>query len=415
MALDVEVIERIEEAAWTVARRSFPADVIRPSVLARTALELSRLYTGPRRDAPPAVASSHLPARLLFFTISELPKWVFSLAQLGRHGSLTAGPAALEVLDLGAGCGAATLGLLAFCAGRRDVHLRVHALDRDPAGMELLGEVLDELEREPGWPRVELATRSQHDAGRPLPEALCAPRYQLVLVGNLLNELPPERASALVRQALTLLAPEGSVVIVEPALREPSRALQRLRDDLLAEDRCRVLFPCVRSGPCPALIDPGDWCHQSRFWTPPPLLRQLSTQSGLRRRELRFSSLCLAAPAKAQAVERAPVTGPGTFRVVSEVLLSKGKRELFLCGAPGRLRAVLLNRHRSPDNEAFRELRRGQLCSIEEATDRGAELRLASESRVVCLDGGIWDEGIGDDGAVEDSPRTGGSLPGADR
>jgi hypothetical protein len=68
--------------------------------------------------------------------------------------------------------------------------------------------------------------------------------------------------------------------------------------------------------------------------------------------------------------------------VVSEPLVTKGKREQFLCGEAGRLRAVLLGRHRSALNQAFRGLRRGQLCWIQGGAVRGSELRLVAETRV---------------------------------
>ena len=34
-----------------------------------------------------------------------------------------------------------------------------------------------------------------------------------------------------------------------------------------------------------------DWCHERRPWQPPPMLRQLASATGLRRRDLRFSYL----------------------------------------------------------------------------------------------------------------------------
>ena len=112
-------------------------------------------------------------------------------------------------------------------------------------------------------------------------------------------------------------------------------------------------------------------------------MRELSAQSGLRRRELRFSYLILTT---AGVEQPRPTPRPGAWRVVSEQLVSKGKRELFLCGEAGRRRAVLLNRHRSTANEAFRDLRRGQFCWIEAAEERGPELRLSAESHVDALD-----------------------------
>lgn len=379
-------LEQLEAAAWRVGRRRFPAGALRPGALAGAAAELSRLYA--RRSAPPAGDAALLPARLLFFTVSELPKWVAALAELGAPVAPASG--SLDVLDLGAGCGAATLGLLLARLGRSDAPLRVQAVDRDAAGLELLAETCAELATEEGWPPSELRL-VQQDLGRGLPAGCAEQSFQLVLLGNLLGELTADAGAALVRQALARLAPGGHLLVLEPALRETSRALHRLRDLLLEEGRGSVLAPCTRQGPCPALLDPDDWCHESRPFRAPPRLEQLSRLSGLRRRELRFSFLALAAGSGAR-----PGPGPGAWRVVSEPLVSKGKREQFLCGEAGRVRAVLLGRHRSAANAAFRELQRGQLCWIQGASVKRSELRLDAESRVEMSWGGEgWRERAG--------------------
>ena len=55
----------------------------------------------------------------------------------------------------------------------------------------------------------------------------------------------------------------GRVILVEPALRETSRELLAVRDQLLALSELRVVAPCFWTGACPALARERDWCHDA--------------------------------------------------------------------------------------------------------------------------------------------------------
>jgi SAM-dependent methyltransferase len=157
-----------------------------------------------------------------------------------------------RALDLGAGTGAAGAALRErFGAG-----LEVVSVDRVAA------------------PGVLAA-----DLERGVPAGLG--RFDLIVTAHLLGELfladkDERRLDALARRVLAwtreLLAAGGLVVIVEPALRETSRALLGVRDRLLAAGLA-VVAPCFWTGPCPALERERDWCHDaasSRDRGPPP-------------------------------------------------------------------------------------------------------------------------------------------------
>src|SRR5439155_17805257 len=107
---------------------------------------------------------------------------------------------------------------------------------------------------------VAIATRAD-DAVR-----VAIPPADLVVMGTLLNELPAEARLSLVQRALAAVSPDGAVIVIEPALRETSRALHELRDAVLAGGHGFVFAPCTRTcAPCPALADPDDWCHEDRL------------------------------------------------------------------------------------------------------------------------------------------------------
>ncbi|MBI1824620.1 MAG: hypothetical protein HYR80_10975 [Nitrospirae bacterium] len=55
--------------------------------------------------------------------------------------------------------------------------------------------------------------------------------------------------------------------------------------------------------------------------------------------------------------------------MVSEIMTTKGKKEAFLCNESGRLRFYLLNREVRTSNQIFRDLKRGDLISIDRPDD----------------------------------------------
>ncbi len=111
-------------------------------------------------------------------------------------------------------------------------------------------------------------------------------------MGTLLNELPEPARLPLVERALAAIGDDGAVIILEPALRETSRALHELRDAVLARGAAHVFAPCTRVGtPCPALADPNDWCHEDRLVKLPPATAELARVTNLRDGDLKFSYL----------------------------------------------------------------------------------------------------------------------------
>lgn len=195
-------------------------------------------------------------------------------------------------------------------------------------------------------------------------------RFDLIVAAHLLNELfvgraPADRIGLRARRVLewarALLAPGGRIVLLEPALRETSRDLLGVRDQVLAAG-LHVHAPCFFQGPCPARTSERDWCHDA---APIP---------GARAR-VDFSYLVLATDA--------PAAGVSAFdRVVSDPIPDKGRLRLFVCGAGGRQELVRLNRHRAPANAALDGVARGAALSIQNAERDAATVRVISETTI---------------------------------
>jgi len=254
------------------------------------------------------------------------------------YGADAAPPA--RALDLGAGTGAVAGALRAHFGAALDVV----AVDRVPGP----GIVVADLARE--LPSVE-------------------GRFDLIVAAHLLGELylgeaAAERIHALARRVLVwcrgFLDDGGLVVLLEPALRETSRALIAVRDRLIVSG-LSVVAPCFWTGPCPALSRERDWCHDAAKVASAP--------------RVDFSYLALRAEAVA-----AP--GPAVVRVVSDRLVEKGRLKLFACGASGRHAFARLDRHASDANAAFGELARGDVATITGALFASDGLRVTEDTLV---------------------------------
>jgi 2-polyprenyl-3-methyl-5-hydroxy-6-metoxy-1,4-benzoquinol methylase len=316
-----------EERIWEAARAELPASALETRVLAEAIHERTRRYTSDRErlHERPRDPARDLAARAVFFTVADAAKIAFPLRELG--GLV---PARVRLLDVGAGCGAMSVGLAA--AG---VELdEVTAVDRDAAALAILRRVLPSA-------RTIVADVASAAPGGP---------YDLIAAGTVLNELGEADRLPLVRRLLGSLSADGSLILIEPALRETARPLHRLRDALIAEG-VTVYAPCTRRiAPCPALAADDDWCHEDRPWTPPPRLAQLVRATGLRAHGLKFAYLTL---------RRRPDHLAGRLRVVSGALDSKGVVERIVCGDDGRAHLRVLKR--DPESRALARTKRGDV------------------------------------------------------
>ena len=177
--------------------------------------------------------------------------------------------------------------------------------------------------------------------------------------------------TAFVDESLALLAPHGTMMIVEPALRETSRALHQVRDRLLQEKRCTIYSPCLHEQSCPALAKLDDWCHEERAWNPPAMIQQIDEVVGFIKDALKFSYVLLRKDGKTIVNRR-----PDVYRVVSELRKLKGEKRAWLCNERGRQEVGRQDRLVSLHNEAFDQWHRGAIVQIEKIVhkERGGKV-----------------------------------------
>jgi ribosomal protein RSM22 (predicted rRNA methylase) len=336
---------------------------------AALAAEVRRVSEAYRRQSG-APADLHgdraaLCARLRFFFPRDLPKIQAPLAELAAAGAFPAART-LRVLDVGAGLGATGLGAALFALEQLGCErVQIDAFDRDSAALALAARLGKRAASELGL-ALELTTHAT-----PLGPALlerARPPYHLIVLGFVLNELGDEQPDAIAHhhawlsRLCQLLAPDGALVVLEPALRAQSRVLQQVRGLFAAADGPPHVFaPCLHRGACPLLERERDWCHQQLPLALPPPLAALARAAGLRAEELSFSYLTLhRAPRSLAEID----VRTGLLRAVSAPLRSKGKLELAVCGPDATRTLRRLDRHANERNRALGGAHRGVLLRL---------------------------------------------------
>ncbi len=381
------------ENAWqaildaVLRRRGAPvtADV---DALAPRLIELSRAYNaGLAGDGARAVIP--LDARIAFSFARDVPKGAGAIRELVLSGALSL-PAdrPLRIVDLGAGLGAMTWGIARALMTTAGASPPIDALlvDEDADALGAAEAIAREAAAHPGPHVPALTVRARKErilAGMSLPEA------DVVVLGQVLSELdvamdPKERVAkhaTLVSDLLgRVVAPDGALVIVEPALKGRTRHLHAVRDALV--DRGTTVFaPCLHAKHCPVLAAEGDWCHEDLPVDLPPWAVPLARAAGLRWQGLTFSYLVLRRDERrlVAELEHRDEASRVHLRVISELLRSKGKAEVFACTAAGaRLRMRRLDRDARDEGpgamatQAWSHLGRGDVVTVHGGTDAAA-------------------------------------------
>ncbi len=352
-------------------------------VLAEDVIRLSRLLTREREELPAAYLRDQRlrQAYLAYFLPSNLSKIHKPLHELSLHPRNLLLKERLRILDIGSGPGTATLGLLDFFS-RRDKGPRLEFLAIDQVAQNLRdAEELFKTFPQRKYLDASLKTVQSTIANMQL---LLVDRFDIIILSNVLNEIfahderkYEKRTDLLCGILKQNLADGGSFIIIEPALRETSRDLLEVRDGLVGRG-FHIYSPCAREGMCPALANPRDWCHEDVSWEPTPLVREIDRLTGLRKDSLKFSYLIL----RNDGAALRDNSGEKIFRVVSEPLVSKGKREFYVCGVDGRKLITRLNRDATPVNEEYTILGRGSVVTFERLVDEGKRYRVTKDTKL---------------------------------
>lgn len=360
--------------------------------LAQAVVNLSRLFTTARPSLPLRYLDdpAHASAYLSYFLPVNLSKIQVLLDELPEGSGMEASGRPMAVLDLGCGPGTGALALLDWLWHRSPEQaksLSILAADASHASLQDAKRLWEAYCQEVGISGPDLRCiegNLEHplkgDLGK---QIVRGGHYGLIIMANCLNELfpasvdPPAERAAVVSQLLPFLAPHGTIMIVEPALRQTARALHQMRNHLLKQGLCTVYSPCLHEGACPALDHPDDWCHEERAWQTPPAIAALDRDVGFIKDALKFSYLLLRTDGRT-IVRRSPQT----FRVVSELRELKGEKRAWLCNETGRPEVGRLDRKASPQNAAVDSWHRGAIVQIERIVRKEREGKVSPVGRI---------------------------------
>ncbi|MGQ0555188.1 MAG: small ribosomal subunit Rsm22 family protein [Nitrospiraceae bacterium] len=351
--------------------------------LSSAVLELSRLFTKKRS----ALSGSYLdsPAFAAAYLNYFLPVNLSKIQVLLDEMPVQQADEIFSVLDIGSGPGTGALAVLDWWHGRGSVSgLSVVAVDRSMAALQQAERLWSKYCRTANLTGTSLQT-CKADVARTGWVKEVEPRapFNLIILANCLNEIhadaidPIAMRSRLVTELVALLAPQGTIMIVEPALRETSRSLHLVRNRLLQEKRCMIYSPCLHENNCPALINPYDWCHEERAWEPPASIQEIDGEVGFIKDALKFSYLLLRKDGKTIIDRR-----PDVYRVVSELRHLKGEKRAWLCNETGRPEIGRQDRLASPQNAAFDDWHRGAIVQLEKIVHKERRGKVSALGRI---------------------------------
>jgi ribosomal protein RSM22 (predicted rRNA methylase) len=375
-----------------VLAKMSPEPDLHGDALAQAVVNLSRLFTTARATLPLRYLDdpAHASAYLSYFLPVNLSKVQVLLDELPEDSGMGASDHPTAVLDLGCGPGTGALALLDWLWYRspeRTESVSVLAADASHASLRDAERLWEAYCKEVGISSKRLRC-VEGNLEHPLKgdlgmQIVRGGPYDLIIMANCLNELfsasidPPAERAVLVAQLLPFLAPHGTIMIVEPALRQTTRALHQMRNHLLKQGLCTVYSPCLHEGACPALDHPADWCHEERPWQTPPAIAAIDRNVGFIKDALKFSYLLLRTDGRTIVTR-----SPQTFRVVSELRELKGEKRAWLCNETGRPEVGRLDRKASSQNAAVDGWHRGAIVQIERIIRKERDGKVSPVGRI---------------------------------
>lgn len=337
----------IIEQFWLQKARkalNLPADASEETLLEKIrthVAELSDLFTVARPEKFRDYMSDTklLSAYGLFFFPQSYARASFAARRLlefyGRNPQSSDGT--LNILDLGSGsspCG------LAFASALRSLfpqtEIELTAVDRSRAALDAIPS--------PACPQIKIRTECA-DLKRFAAPANC---FDFIILGWSLNEIIPantpdatEKAIVFIKKLSDSLKSTGTLVILEPALKETTERLQRL-SDYFALTPATSLFriaPELGNHVDPLLAEGGiAWNHEVRRWSAPASLEFINRKLFREIQVLKFSWCALGKTPPRLAVETEKM--PSLLRLISPMEMTKTALRFSAVSATGEKKNI---------------------------------------------------------------------------
>jgi ribosomal protein RSM22 (predicted rRNA methylase) len=290
----------------------------------------------------------------------------------------------LSILDVGSGPGSASLSALQLLTALNpELKLEATAVDQSPHALDALRRSHADLRSL--WPGSTVSTHAKNLRHRDTFFYNGKQRFDLVFLSFSLNEFfagrPTEEVAELLKAASgKLLKKKGLLIIMEPALRETSRNLRTISDQLLEEGGLYSWGPYLHQGSCPFQEDGKFWCHEVRSWQPPRSMEYVNRRMQRKIHELKYSFITLSS----SPPPASPAT-PQHFRMVSP--MSRMKGHFLMTGVAGdgqeHVYELLFRNLDAAQKKTIRKMARGDFLKVHNLENVGRRLRIPKFENII--------------------------------
>lgn len=353
--------------------------------IARSVKTLSDYYTkgGAEGSRDLFKDSALLQAYLIYYLPVNLVKLFAVLDELACQDFSALFPGdEIRILDIGCGPGTYLLGFLEYLKKNKRLFpatttISWVGLDRSGAALSAAKHLLDDYLAEEIMPGEVTCTGSFHHAQispaciRTEIHRLGTP-FHVIILGNILAELPLQDIPPLLDEIISCMAPNGILIVIDPGTKKAFRTILNVRQTVLQKHPLFVYAPCLTTGPCPLYSHSSEWCHASLYWQPPAIVDKLDALLPFdKRKGVAYSYLVCT---KKQLDRCALFTGvprEHIWRIVSSRICTKGEERMYVCNGLNRVLVRRMKRNCSHINEDFSGVRRGDLVWLQDYEPRG--------------------------------------------
>lgn len=273
-------------------------------------------------------------------------------------------PETLKILDLGSGAAPCGLALALVLRERfPNAVIELTAVDRSRAALDAIPS--------PGDAKIKI--RGEYADLKNF--AGTQSTFDFIVLGWSLNEIVPASAPDAVEKALVFLkklaaslAPEGSLLVLEPALKETTERLQRVSDYFARSPGSPFyrLAPELGNHADPLLAEGGiSWNHEVRRWSAPASLEFINRKLFREIQVLKFSWCALGKTPAKLAIEAEKI--PSLLRLISPMETTKTALRFSGVSASGEKKNIEIpvrGLSKSECKKIASEWERGDIASI---------------------------------------------------